>query len=89
MNSASKKDVKLRKELTVSDKIKLINQYDAKNVTQRELARTYGISIGCVNKIIKNRVDIQRQFQRAPENNSTQTPWKIAKIDDKIYEWLV
>jgi hypothetical protein len=54
----SQKRIFKTNELTIYIKNKLINDYESKSFTQRDLSNNYNISVSTVSKIIKKKIII-------------------------------
>ena len=58
-----------QKHLSLEDRVKLLDE--SKTKSQRELASSFNVSLGTVNKVIKDRKEIMERFLAGENKEQT------------------
>ena len=76
-----------QKYLSLEDRVKLLDE--SKTKSQRELASSFNVSLGTVNKVIKERKEIMERFLSGENKEQTrkQEP-KFCGIEQRLLSWF-
>ena len=76
-----------QKQLSLQDRVNIIDQSNKKS--QRELASSFNVSLGTVNKVIKERNQIMERFLSGESKEQTrkQEP-KFCRLEQRLLSWF-
>lgn len=77
-----------RNDLTLEEKVAVINKSDHENISQRQLSKEFHCSVGQINSILK--LDRKRQILEEYEHSNSKRKRFVgdAKLDEICRRWL-
>ena len=77
-----------KKTLTIEEKIKLLDDYNKKRQSCRQLADQFSIGKTAAAKIVKNETSIRQEYERFKGNLKRNRKGQFHKINEILYEWF-